>query len=101
MYNVGVIDEATLNAVRAALDERIEALEAAVAKAQHDLDPFYWGPGHPGPDDAQRALIWNNAALLETKTARDFFSESSLSEFRDHPADTTTETELRYAWGDR
>ena len=82
------IDEVTLNATRAALAERAEHLEVEVARLQRMLDPFYWGPGHDSGEDTQRALVWNIAALHETRMAQEFYAE--VEPVAEYPADMTT-----------
>ena len=109
------MDEIVLNAVRAALDERILSLEGVVRElAQGLLDQIL----DPETEDAQRAYVWNVAALHEAKAARDVFAEADRIPVADaawwtwvpEQADSYTlakgqadwtETELRIAAGDR
>jgi hypothetical protein len=76
------IDEATLNATRAALDERAERLERSVAYWQ-----FYLDRGATLTDDLSRALVWNIAALHETRTAQELYSEVEIA--KEYPADVS------------
>ena len=78
------IDEITLNATRAALDERAKRIERKVR--HYTLTPDDVKYGVTLTEDGQRALVWNVAALLETEQAREFFSEVRLT---DHPVDAT------------
>lgn len=82
------IDEVTLNATRAALDERVERLTKMVALHQGEFT--YWlaqdARGQVYLENTQRALVWNIAALHETELAREFFAEVQII---DHPADAT------------
>lgn len=73
MINVGVINEATLNAIRAALDERIARLERNIRQAQEFASDAA-SRGETLTEDAQHNLVWNIDALLEAKTARDLFA---------------------------
>ena len=82
------IDEATLNATRAALDERVTRLEGEVTHLQTWDSMARAAPDRITLDeDAQRALVWNIAALHQTKTAQEFFAD--LEPGRDHPEDAT------------
>lgn len=65
------LDEITLNATRAALDERANTLDAEVRRLQAWSDFPLLGL----TEDEERALVWNIAALHETELAREFFSE--------------------------
>ena len=81
------LDEITLNATRAALDERTNRLEREIRKSEGIASALMLS-GHPCAltEDAQRALVWNIAALHETEMAREFFAEVSITE---HPVDAT------------
>lgn len=74
------LDEITLNAVKAALDERIAQLDKAVVR-WNQLNE------HLPTEDTGRALVWNIAALLETKMAREYLGDPEV--LVDHPADET------------
>jgi hypothetical protein len=98
------LSEATLNAARAALELRVGHLEAEVTRLQLQaadavMDAIHWGVMRD-TEDLERALVWNIAALHETKTAVEDFSEARIA---DHPADATwqgwTEGELVAAFG--
>lgn len=93
------IDEITRNAILAALDERAERLESEVAYLEsevavvrvciHERDGAHPHADcipmcHPTADDLPRALVWNIAALHETKQAREIVAEAQTA---DHPAD--------------
>lgn len=72
------IDETTRNAILAALDERAGTLEYRVKLWQGVIDQTH--PNHLPSDDAQRALVWNTAALHETNMARLLVAEAGEPE---------------------
>ena len=63
------LDEITRNAILAALDERAARLEKEVSRLQKPYDAMT-GAGVDQTEDAERALVWNIAALHETNMAR-------------------------------
>lgn len=87
------ISELTLNAVRAALDERVARLNAEIRYYEVVVLTN-------GSEDAQRALVWNIAGLHETEIAREDFAEVRCV---DHPVNATwsawTEGELVAGFG--
>ncbi|MDP2622876.1 MAG: hypothetical protein Q8Q29_03650 [Actinomycetota bacterium] len=83
------IDEITLNATRAALDERVERLNHEVGRLQSEVargDACLFRE-YELTEDAQRALVWNIAALHETRMAQEFYAE--VEPGADFPADMT------------
>jgi hypothetical protein len=72
------VTEATLNATRAALEERVKRLELEIKR--HTLTPQEERHGVTLTEDAQRALVWNIAALHETKTAIEDISEDAIEQ---------------------
>lgn len=91
------LDEITRNAILAALDERAARLDGAIKNSSSIKDTFNRN-GYALPEDVERALVWNIAALHETKQAREVIGEAPPA---DHPANATawTEGELSEAYG--
>lgn len=73
------ISEATLNAVRAGLEERVKRLEREIRQSQELADDAA-ARGVTLTEDAERALVWNIAALHETKAAIENISEDAIEQ---------------------
>ena len=94
-----ILDEITRNAILAALDERAARLEKEVARHRSNIDSYSKAGEETRRllrvpkliEDAQRALVWNIAALHETNMARLQIGE----------AEPWSESEMRLAAGDR
>jgi hypothetical protein len=75
------VTEATLNATRAALEERVKRLEREITRSREfAAAPMENGKPLELTEDAQRALVWNIAALHETKTAIEDISEDAIEQ---------------------
>ena len=96
------LSEALRNQTLAALDYWAAHLEREVASAtfRNSIPALN---GQPVSEDAQRALVWNIAALHETQMARELIGEAEATPpepFVDHPANATwTQAELAEAYG--
>ena len=82
-----IFNEAELNQVKAALDERISRLERQVAAVQRGADRF--------PDiDLSRAIVWTNDAILQCRQARDILGDPQVPE----QADSVTAAKAYHDW---
>lgn len=77
MTTIPPLSEALRNQVLAALDERAARLETRIRIWQDLMDGKT--PNLLPTEDLQRAVVWNIAALHETKEARELIGEAEAT----------------------